>query len=259
MKLPEIKRPPTKFIWLAGILISATILFSSIASKNSGMVDTLKINIQGDDEEHSLVNEKDIKQTIERKYGSGLDGMAIRELDVKAIETLVEENPFVENADVYIDARSKLCITVDQRKPILRIQDKFNSTYYIDKGLFKFPVSRHYTPRTLICTGNIMPFDSASIASGKHILPQLAEVAKAIEKDPLIYSLTEQIYVDSEDNIILVPKIGNQKYILGNADKVEDKLDKLKIYLKMIVPKEGWTRHSYINLKFDGQIVCNKN
>lgn len=259
MKVPQIKRPPKKFIWLAAILISATVLFSSIASKNSGMVDSLKINIKGDDEEHSLVNEKDIKQTIERKYGSGLEGMAIRELDVKAIETLVEENPFVGNADVYIDARSKLCITIDQRNPILRIQDKFGSTYYVDEQLKKFPVSRHYTPRTLIATGNIAPYDSAVIASGKHQLPQLAIVAKGIEKDPLILSLTEQLYVDGEDNIILVPKIGNQKYILGNADKLEDKLDKLKIYIKMIVPKEGWTRHSYVNLKFEGQIVCNKN
>ncbi len=259
MKLPNLKRPPVKFIWIAGILLCAAILFSSIASKNSGMVDTLKITVNQLDDDHTLVTDKDIKQTVERKYGSGLEGMPIRELDVKEIEKLVEQNPFVLKADVYIDARSKLCIHVEQRIPLMRIQDKFGSSYYIDDKLNKFPVSRHYTPRTLIGSGNIAPFDSSAIASGKHILPQLANIAKAIQKDQLILSMVEQLYVDAEDNIILVPKIGNQKYILGNSDKLDDKLAKMKIYLKMIAPREGWTRHSYVNLKYDGQIVCNKN
>lgn len=259
MNLPKFKRPPVKFIWIAGILLCAAVLFSSIASKNSGMVDTLKITINQMEDDHTMVTEKDIKQTIDRKFGSGLEGMPIRELDVKEIERIVEQNPFVLKADVYIDARSRLCIYVEQRAPLMRIQDKLGSAYYIDENLNKFPISRHFTPRTLFGSGNIEPYDSSAIASGKHILPQLAQVAKAIEKDQLIFSLVEQLYVDGENDIILVPKIGNQKYILGNANKLDDKLANMKIYLKMIAPREGWTRHSYVNLKYDGQIVCNKN
>lgn len=257
MKIKLFKKIKPAYYWVSGIFICTAILFSSISSRKSGIIQNVKVVIKPLSEGEFLVTEKDILNTIESKYGSSVDGLGIREIDVQKIEIIAEKNPFVKDAEVYIDARNRLCINIQQNNPILRIFDKFGNTFYIDKDLKYFPSSRHGSPRLLIANGNIEPFDSATVASGKHIINKLVTITKEIQDNQFALSNTEQLYVDQDHDIILVPKIGSQKFILGDESRIEEKLEYVRIYYKNIASTEGWKKHSYVNLKFDGQIVCN--
>lgn len=253
------KRISPKYYWISGILLCMVVLFSSVSSRKNGMVDGVKITVKPLKDDVLLVYEKDILNTVESKYGSTLDGLTIREIDIPKIETLAEKNAFVKDAEVYIDAHSKLCINIKQKAPLLRIQDENGIAYYVDNDLQYFPLSRHSSPRILVASGFIPSYDSTSISQGKHILNQLAEITRSIDDNQFAQSNTEQLYVDSEGEIILIPKIGSQKFILGNSERIDEKLNFIRIYYSNIAPKEGWNKYNFVNLKFEGQIVCNKN
>ena len=76
--------------------------------------------------------------------------------------------------------------------------------------------------------------------------------------DPFYSALVEQIYLSNVGEYILIPKVGQQKIILGPYEEIEDKLERLKIFYKQGIPYEGWQKYKSINLKFKDQVVCKK-
>ena len=66
------------------------------------------------------------------------------------------------------------------------------------------------------------------------------------------------MYVNAEQDIELVPRVGTQRIVLGDADSIERKFRKLELFYKQIVPRVGWDAYKTVNLKFANQIVCEK-
>lgn len=69
----------------------------------------------------------------------------------------------------------------------------------------------------------------------------------------------EQIYVYPDNDIELIPRVGNHRIMLGTLDEFEEKLANLKLFYEQAIPKVGWEKYSMINLKYKNQIVCTKN
>ena len=68
----------------------------------------------------------------------------------------------------------------------------------------------------------------------------------------------EQIYVHPDQEVELVPRVGNHRIILGTLEGFEEKLEHLKLFYEQAIPKMGWEKYSMINLKYKNQIVCTK-
>ena len=68
-----------------------------------------------------------------------------------------------------------------------------------------------------------------------------------------------QLYVNEYHDIELVPRVGDQRIILGNADSLERKFEKLLLFYRKIVPKTGINAYESVNLKFAGQIICERS
>ena len=77
-----------------------------------------------------------------------------------------------------------------------------------------------------------------------------------IEEDDEWKRLIVQIHVNQEGDMILVPREGEEKFLIGKPEKAEEKLDKLKKYYTAIIPKVGKDRYKHIDLRFKGQIIC---
>ena len=162
------------------------------------------------------------------------------------------------NADVFVDAKNQVHIEIEQREPVLRIIDKNGLNYYLDKFGKKMPLSKHFTARVLVATGNIPPFDPDFLQRKKHILKDLFELTNIILKDEFLEPMMEQIYVTSEKEFELSPNLGDQKILLGKMDNIDDKLFYLKTFYKEAMPYKGWQKYKTINLKFKGQVVASK-
>ena len=60
------------------------------------------------------------------------------------------------------------------------------------------------------------------------------------------------------DEIDLIPRVGNQIIHLGTTENYEGKLRNLEAFYDKVLPEVGWNKYSVINLEFKDQIVCKK-
>ena len=60
----------------------------------------------------------------------------------------------------------------------------------------------------------------------------------------------------SNEDVVMIPKVGDFRIVLGKVDDCDARLGKLILFLKDGITKKGWNRYKEINLKFDNQVVC---
>ena len=90
------------------------------------------------------------------------------------------------------------------------------------------------------------------------ILKDIYLLVNYIDNDDFWSAQIDQIYVDNEDEINLVPRLGNNLIHLGTTENFEGKLRNLKAFYKTVLPEVGWNKYELINLEFKDQIVCRK-
>ncbi|MEM6723671.1 MAG: cell division protein FtsQ [Bacteroidota bacterium] len=257
------KMDPKTLVFLKqlGLVTGAALLLMVILSavqrkQNADSID-LQIQIEALEGEQ-LITDKDVRNTIQRKFGHNLNGIPIGNLDLDKVEKVLEEDPFVYDADVYVDAIHKVKVRIWQREPLLRVIDRNGNQYYLDVEGEQLPLSANYTARVLVASGNITDYNPAFRENEKSDLIQLFKVATAVYEDEFLKAQTEQLYINAQRDLLLIPKVGDHKIVLGNALNLTEKLDKLKLFYHEGLPYKGWQKYRTINLKYEDQIVCTK-
>ena len=90
------------------------------------------------------------------------------------------------------------------------------------------------------------------------ILRDIYYLVDYINDDSFWSAQIDQIFVDKDDKIDLIPRVGNHVIHLGTAENYEGKLRNLKAFYDKVLPEIGWNKYSKINLEFKDQIVCKK-
>jgi cell division protein FtsQ len=81
---------------------------------------------------------------------------------------------------------------------------------------------------------------------------------KYIDDNDFWSAQIDQIYVDSNNDIDLIPRVGNQLIHIGTTENIEGKLKNLAAFYDKVLPEVGWNKYSVINLEYKDQIVCKK-
>ena len=121
--------------------------------------------------------------------------------------------------------------------------------YYVDEDGKIMPLSRKYTSRVVVATGNI---------SRKFACNGLYSFIMTLRNDEFWDALVEQIVVEKGNEVVLIPKVGNFRIVLGTLDDMNEKLENLRLFLREGIVLKGWNVYKEINLKFKNQIVCVK-
>lgn len=258
MKNEEIIKSSKKIGWLAGLLLVAMIILSAIGRKESTPTVDVIYKVHPLPSGSSLLNDKDVEKLIERVYGHNLMGRPIGQIDLMRLERMLENDDFVLDANVFIDARNKVNIHIKQREPVLRVIDGNGPHYYLDKNGVKMRLSDRYAARVLVASGNIPPHDPNFLERKRHLLKDVFLLSQMLMADEFFNPLTEQIYVSNIGEITLIPKVGNQKILFGKFVDAEKKLANLKTFYQEGMPYEGWRKYSTIDVRFAGQVVCKK-
>ncbi len=244
---------------LAILLLTAAIVISVAEKKKSKDAKDVFITVEALQDGNSFISREDILLNIERSFGHVLAGLPIGLLDVERVERVLEADPFVKEADVYINALNEVQITVRQRVPIIRVIDRSGLSYYLDADGRQMPMSKHFTARVLVASGNIPPYVPDFMEQEGHLLKDMFLLTQDILNDDLLQPLVEQIYVNDQNDFLLIPKIGRQKIIIGPYERMADKIFKLKTFYKEALPYSGWQKYRSINLKYKNQIIAKKS
>ncbi|WP_257668641.1 cell division protein FtsQ/DivIB [Parapedobacter tibetensis] len=207
----------------------------------------------------SFIEQKDIVGMIVEKYGE-LEGRTLEDIPIHEIEQDLRQIPFVFSVIVNIDMDGLLTVRVKQREAVVRVINNRGRDFYIDRQGYKMPVSLKYVPRVPVANGLISePYNGALDSMESQLVEDIFKTAQFISSDSIWSSQVVQLYVNEHQDIELIPRVGNQQIILGNADSLEKKFEKLMLFYNKIVPKTGIGAYKSVNLKFAGQIVCERN
>lgn len=245
----------TGFAWLIS-LAGVVVLLSFINIKKQTVKCTdVKILIPGAD---NFIEREEIDQILREDQGVLL-GRNIENINIHKIEKKLQSNPYIAFAKVYVEMDGVLHIEVKQRQPVVRILNSSGQDFYIDNDGLKMPISSNFTANVLVATGNITEvFGSRVDTLHTKLAHDIYKTALFIKRDTLWDSQIEQLVVDQKNDIELIPRVGDQRIILGNADSLEKKMTNLLLFYKKAMPQVGWDAYRTINIKYTNQIVCEK-
>ncbi len=244
--------------WVLFLVVIGLILLSSVGRKKNSFAEETEVEIEPLPGNVKLITERDVKTALVKHFGNTMQDVQIRDLEIESIENMLEKDPFVFDANAFVDQHNNIRVRIQQREPLLRILDNNGGNYYLDKNGAKMPTSKNFAARVLVATGNIPPYSDDFLEKRKNPLKDVFTVVNKIQDDSFLKDFIQQIHVSSTGDIILVPLIGDQKIILGSANRLDSKLSRLKIFYQKAMPYVGWNKYKTINLKYNGQVVCKK-
>ena len=248
----------SKLVWAVGILIIGLLALLVAGRKNKSSVGQVNVIIKHlDTGSKDFIDSADVITLVKHALDGDIKDESIGRLNVSHIEKILNQDPFIENAQVFITALNDVNITVQQREPICRIIDNAGGNYYLDKTGVKMPLSKHFSARVPIVTGSITVYDPGFLKKA-NVLRDVFYLVLTLENDDFFRPLVQQINVDAGGEFTLIPVLGDQKIRIGDGSDIEDKMNRLKIFYKEALPYEGWNTYATISVKFKGQIVCKK-
>jgi cell division protein FtsQ len=215
--------------------------------------------------DHALITLDEIKALVKNNFGE-ITGSPMIGVNLVDLENTVLANPYVSSCEVFQTIDGGLVMKAMVREPLVRIVNTEGQQYYLDNNGWAMPITASHPSLVIVANGNITdkyfsleksekPLSSFPTSSN---IRKVYLVALHISRDNFLKSFIDQIYVNDKNEIELVPKIGSQQIIFGNADDVQEKLENLKVFYEKVMSRMDWTVYKSINLKYKNQIVCSK-
>lgn len=256
---PQTKTSLRRIAWVGGAFLTIVLIAAAVERKKEMTVAATVVEVEPLADGALLIDSLDVIKLIERSFGMPLDEQAAGVIDEDRVERILEEDLFVKNAEVVLTANSRIKINIEQRQPILRVVDNLGAQYYLDREGHRVPLSKHFAARTLVATGNIPPHTPEFLTRKNHPMKDLFELTNFIINDSFWNALFEQVYLNNRGEFVLIPKVGDQVIILGKWDiDADDKFRRLKIFYEEGMTREGWQKYQTIDLRYRGQVVCER-
>ena len=227
----------------AYLVVAVTVFNDAPATREcEGIELTIKDSI-----DNGFVTPADIQQLIKKKKLLPIKKQQ-QDIDVRQLEEILDEHPFVKKAECYLTSGGNVAIDIYQRIPILRVMSSNGDDYFVDsEGKIMSAPGR--SVHVVVATGSI----DRSFAQA-----QLYELGTYLHTDRFWESQIEQIHVTPQKELELVPRVGSHIIFFGKPGDYSEKFAKLQTFYKKALNQVGWNKYSRISIEFTNQIICTK-
>ena len=240
-------------VWLATVLSIMIILFLAIESKSLMPLNAVEIEIVKVPNQKAIVTEKIILEKLNTYLGFDVEAANIRDLNLVEIEHLIKSDDRVKNVEVFVDGAERVHIEIVQRKPVLRVMTD-NANYYIDEEGKQIKRMQGRAIRVPVATGELSAYDESFLTEEyTGTLKEVFELALKLKEDKFLGALIEQIYVNELDEMVLIPKLGDEDLVFGGIEDAEEKLNNIKDFYVHGMPKSGWNKFHTLTFKYKGK------
>ncbi|HOY37859.1 MAG: hypothetical protein KBB11_10510 [Bacteroidales bacterium] len=252
------------------LLIAYLIVVMSFVDKmrTKALCSSLRITVNSESE---FIDSADVNKLLTNNK-LFYDSIPLSHINFELIEKTIKNHSAVRDVQVYSSYEGKLIVSVVQRVPIVRVIPKYtslNNGFYIDDQGKIMPLSEKYTAHVPVITGEITPqfissIDNDSVKNRNVIetyhftLYDLYHFVSYIHHNELWSPQFEQININANYEVELVPRVGNHIIVLGDLTDYEYKLFKLEAMYYEGFKHTDWNSYKTINLKYANQIVCTK-
>ena len=207
----------------------------------------LRVTI-ADSTSNSFISKADVSKFLNQEYGDYME-VHLDSLNLDKIEKVLESKSAINKTEAFVTKDGMLNISVTQRRPAVRFQGG-NWGYYADAEGRSFPLQSSYSSHVPVVDGYI-----PAMTDTLRIVKTTALV-NFLEKSSVWKNKFVQIRIDEKGDIILVPREGKERFLIGQPCKLEEKSKKMEMYYTHILPAKGSGRYSTVDLRYEGQIVC---
>ena len=164
------------------------------------------------------------------------------------IEDRLADMSIIKECQVYMSHRGYVNIDISCKLPAIRVIEQGGRTYCLDcEGDIIEDIRKAlYLP---VVTGHV----GDSMARR-----ELKEIANAIHGNRFWTAQIEQIHFNADNEVIMVPRVGNHIIELGKAENIEEKLQKLYTFYQKGMNTIGWNKYSKLNIEFNEKVICTK-
>ncbi|MEO6347683.1 MAG: hypothetical protein ABIO60_07215 [Aquaticitalea sp.] len=167
-------------------------------------------------------------------------------IDLNDLETALNSNPMIKEAQVYINVDGQLTAEINQKKPIARVST--NASYYVDDDGSYMPLSTNYSARVPLVTGVVE----------KNNLQNIAIVARMVQTDEFLKQNVVEICQNENKSIDLKFRKDDFTIQLGSLKQLDKKINNLKAFYQKAMRDSTLNMYSVVNLRFDKQVICTK-
>ena len=250
-----------KKVLLAASVLSAATLFvivltSAIKKQNQLVCRNIQVKIDYDSG-LAFLTEAEIKDKVNFMCGGAIAGKPLSGIAFSTLEKTIMHNPFVKDAEIFVDQQQDVIVDITQKRPIMRVINNDGVSYYISEKNERIPVSDNFTSHVAIALGNVeMHTDTKRDST---VQAALYKLILFVRKDEFLNALVDQVFVLEDGQVELIPKISGQTIRFGNVDEnMAEKFDRLKIFYNEGLRKVGWDKYKTIDLRYKDQVVCEK-
>ena len=257
----KLKRPYKILIIVLGALAVAVLVVVANVRRSNSTVRDIEVNVRYG-RTPQLVDGKTVRDTVLAAMPQ-LMKLSVGSVDRQAVAAAAARVPWLKDIDVAVSVSGKVVVRAAQRRPIARLYYGAKEYYFDDEGCI-MPVSRMGNCNVLVTGGDFvkkLPADSlwcAIDSTGNTQLKSLWQVACFLDSESKYGDLIDQVYVERDGDLMMVPKLGNHLVELGTADDLDTKFERLLTFYRKGMPRAGWDTYSRLSLKYQGQVVCTK-
>lgn len=255
--MPLNKRKIGRFIvatlWIS-IGVSLTILLiAAIQKRENKTCNGVEIDIRGD-ANNLFADKNDIRGMLHHMM-PGIKGIPLADFDLLGMEQTLIGNAWIKEAELFFDNNEVLQVKIKEREPVARVFTSGGKSYYIDKELYRLPLSSRFSGNVPVFTN--CPLDKTRWnTADSALLQQIKAISEFINADQFWKAQIEQINYSGNRCFEMYPQIGEHVIILGDGFDLQQKFDKLYTFYKEVLTKVGWNVYSTINVQFKGQVVA---
>lgn len=251
--IPRLVKLITAMVVVAGVLILSV---SAIGNKEKEKVNEIQVSIQNEEGQAFITREK-VMELLSKAAGKNIKNQSVGSLDLAKIEQQLEKFDWIKNADMYIDNRNTLRISIEQEVPVARVFSTSGGSFYLSDEGAVLSMNNPVIVRVPVFTGyaaNIHKLKSKDSL----FLHDIGKLSKYIRSNDFWMSQIDQIDMDASGKLDMIPKLGNHIVRFGYPENIEQKFSNLLAFYKQVAVKTGWNKYSVINVQYEGQIVAER-
>lgn len=235
--------------WVGLAAITLVLLIGAVYKKNHSTCTGIEVTFRGD---ANFIDEKGVLGVL-KEYGD-IQGLTLESINLKALETKLEHDTWIANAELFFDNKQVLQVSVEEKQPAARVFTTTGSSFYIDSAGKRLPLSDKLTARIPMFTS--FPSDKQPLAKpDSELLASVKQLAVFIQHDEFWNAQVEQVDI-TPDGFEMMPMVGNHMVELGKGGDWQKKFDRLFSFYKQVWTKVGFEKYEKLDVQFDGQVVA---
>ena len=228
---------------LVTVVLFGFLLSFSLKRFNNAKMENVSINMNQTKTPVYFVDEKDIKDLVKQFNPT----KKIGDVKIPELEKKINEIPFVDSANVYMNLNGNLNVDIKQRVPVFRL-NKNGKDFYVDEKGVEFPISRNFSYPCMLVMGDV---DASEYQ-------ELGQLVEKIDKDD--FSKKYFIGIKKEkDNYNLLTSDGNYKVEIGDLENIDFKVKGFKTFVEKYLVYQNPEKYKKISVKYNNQIVTTLN